>query len=310
MDLVPIRMRDFEGWADGVRHRLAAPRVGTRDWPASSALIRAGELMAKLLPEGLTTLGHHIYAATLDAATVGHLWMRIDGPEAFIFDIDADGVPMAVLLGAASDAAVALGASVLRMNVFATDAALLSTIDDFEVSNSQMRLWLDRRDPPRRDTSMDLSLRDMSSDEFALFLKTQEVGYADGLFRSRLEPSLEEARLRAIAENDESLPDGVDSAGQILRTAWAGGDAVGTIWLEPFDGATGPYAFVSDLLVHPQYRRRGYGRAIMLAAERECRERGIVVLCLSVFGFNTGARSLYEQIGYEITEQMVWRDLS
>ena len=39
----------------------------------------------------------------------------------------------------------------------------------------------------------------------------------------------------------------------------------------------------------------------MAAAEQVCRERGVVEVGLSVFGFNSGAQSLYEQMGFEVT---------
>lgn len=62
----------------------------------------------------------------------------------------------------------------------------------------------------------------------------------------------------------------------------------------------GPHAFVYDFEVCPEVRRKGYGRAILEAAEAQCREWGVVSVGLSVFGFNAGARTLYEQMGFEV----------
>ena len=49
------------------------------------------------------------------------------------------------------------------------------------------------------------------------------------------------------------------------------------------------------------YKRQGYGRAIMQAAEQVCRELGVVRVGLSVFGDNLGAQALYEQMGFRVS---------
>ena len=53
--------------------------------------------------------------------------------------------------------------------------------------------------------------------------------------------------------------------------------------------------------VREELRRSGYGRAIMVAAEDECRALGVVSVGLNVFGHNRGAQALYEQMGFEVT---------
>ena len=82
-------------------------------------------------------------------------------------------------------------------------------------------------------------------------------------------------------------------------SAWAGPDRVGIIWIgeqvRP-DGLTG---FVLDVQVHPDHRRRGHGKAIMVAAEDACRELGMVAIALNVFGQNLTARRLYTNLGYQ-----------
>ena len=85
---------------------------------------------------------------------------------------------------------------------------------------------------------------------------------------------------------------------------WTALDAdteVGMLWLAFTEKTDGLHAFGYDFLVTTELRRRGYGRAIMAAAEEACRERGVVEIGLSVFGFNSGARALYEQMGFEVT---------
>jgi RimJ/RimL family protein N-acetyltransferase len=53
------------------------------------------------------------------------------------------------------------------------------------------------------------------------------------------------------------------------------------------------------LLVGKAYRRRGVGRALMLAAEDWSRENGVRKIELHVFPHNDAARALYRSLGYE-----------
>lgn len=63
-------------------------------------------------------------------------------------------------------------------------------------------------------------------------------------------------------------------------------------------------AFVKDLAVHPRARRRGLGRALMLAAFAEFARRGAPHVDLKVGEANANARALYQSLGM----QMVSRD--
>jgi ribosomal protein S18 acetylase RimI-like enzyme len=66
---------------------------------------------------------------------------------------------------------------------------------------------------------------------------------------------------------------------------------------------------VLDVVVHAAERRRGHGRSMMLAAHRLLRERGVGSVGLSVFGWNHGARALYDELGYVEVERLVRKDL-
>lgn len=55
---------------------------------------------------------------------------------------------------------------------------------------------------------------------------------------------------------------------------------------------------VADVVVAPEARGQGAGRALMEAAERWARERGYSMLTLNVFVENTGARAVYESLGF------------
>jgi uncharacterized protein (TIGR00290 family) len=59
-----------------------------------------------------------------------------------------------------------------------------------------------------------------------------------------------------------------------------------------------PYAFLSDLVVLPEARRAGVGRALLARAESYARHAGARVLRLDVLARNAGARALYAAEGF------------
>lgn len=72
---------------------------------------------------------------------------------------------------------------------------------------------------------------------------------------------------------------------------------IGWLWLgtSPQDSDAG---FVFDIIVDANVRGRGYGRAIMRAAERFFQAQGKSDISLDVADGNDAARTLYESMGY------------
>jgi GNAT superfamily N-acetyltransferase len=81
--------------------------------------------------------------------------------------------------------------------------------------------------------------------------------------------------------------------------ATAGDALVGFIHLcEEEDYYGGRCGHVGDVVVAPEARGKGVGRALMAAGERWARERGYRLLTLNVFLDNERARALYEELGF------------
>jgi ribosomal protein S18 acetylase RimI-like enzyme len=59
-----------------------------------------------------------------------------------------------------------------------------------------------------------------------------------------------------------------------------------------------PYAYISDLVVLPQYRRRGVGRALLDRAEALARSSGARILRVGVLVRNEPAARLYRAVGF------------
>ncbi|MCI9403270.1 MAG: GNAT family N-acetyltransferase [Oscillospiraceae bacterium] len=67
------------------------------------------------------------------------------------------------------------------------------------------------------------------------------------------------------------------------------------------DSSLGQYkeCHVSDLVVHPDFRRRGVAKALMAETEKRAKALGAERLSLTVWRFNESAQALYESLGYE-----------
>ena len=67
---------------------------------------------------------------------------------------------------------------------------------------------------------------------------------------------------------------------------------------ERLDEPPGDYAIVAELLVRPEYRRRGYARALLTHGERYAASQGAAELRIGVLSDNTAARALYFDYGF------------
>jgi ribosomal protein S18 acetylase RimI-like enzyme len=146
----------------------------------------------------------------------------------------------------------------------------------------------------------ELEIRAMTAEEFGAYRASSIRDYAAEHVRAGNWPSSQAEELAAI-QLDDLLPDGVETAGMLLLVAeTASAGVVGMVWVELQHGST-TGAWIYDINIDPEHRGRGYGRALLRAAEREVETRGIESIALNVFGGNTVARDLYATSGYQVT---------
>jgi ribosomal protein S18 acetylase RimI-like enzyme len=63
------------------------------------------------------------------------------------------------------------------------------------------------------------------------------------------------------------------------------------------------YPYIFNVAVHPQWRRQGIARQLLLAAEQTVKQWGGARLYMHVLEDNQPARSLYDEIGYRLYDQ-------
>jgi ribosomal protein S18 acetylase RimI-like enzyme len=111
----------------------------------------------------------------------------------------------------------------------------------------------------------------------------------------------EQAEELATREFDSLAPAGPHTAGMLILTAEnEDGERIGLVWVALNNSAQGS-AWIYDIQVSPEHQGKGYGRALLEAAEEQARQHGSTDIGLHVFGGNKVARNLYESSGYEAT---------
>jgi GNAT superfamily N-acetyltransferase len=201
--------------------------------------------------------------------TVGHLWWGTEGESASVMDVrlDAPG-RMAELVPAMLDLARAGGRARLGVAGVPGDPSRMALVEQpgFTARATNMLL---RLDAPIADPG-GLELRGMSGAEFDVFYSHLVRDYADDLHGAGM--SREAADEQSRTQSAQLIPDGVTSPGQEFFT-----------------------------VVGEDQRRKGYGAAIMNAGALWAREHGHPSLGLNVFAHNSGARALYDSLGYVVT---------
>ncbi len=146
----------------------------------------------------------------------------------------------------------------------------------------------------------DLTLRPMTVAEYDAWYPGAVSKYAEHHIRAGSMPA-DKAHDIAARQFAELLPDGVATEAHHLLVGEAGGAPIGMLWLNIRTGGERASAFEYDVVVDKDMRRRGYGRALMVAAESYLAPRGATAIKLHVFGDNTTALHLYESLGYVAT---------
>jgi ribosomal protein S18 acetylase RimI-like enzyme len=237
-----------------------------------------------------------------DGAVVGALWIGDEGDELVVYDAVLARPESAMeLVPLLVERAQKGSARMIGIGVYPGDLAhaAIAAYPGFTLRATNMALALDRDLPDPGE----LSLRPMTPDEFHRFTDGEVEGFAEELVSAGM--GREQALERSRTMMDELLPAGLDSPGMEFHVAEVGGEPVGDLWLSTGDAM----AFVYNIEVRPDQRRRGYGSAIMNEAARHCGELGHPVLGLNVFGHNRNARALYDKLGYQVTHDYLALDL-
>lgn len=145
------------------------------------------------------------------------------------------------------------------------------------------------------------SLRRMTQTEFASWLIRSIPEYAAEKVASGLW-NQDESEALSRAKHETLLPSGLSTEGHHFFCIEApGGQPAGMLWFAVQTKFGLPIAYVYKIEVAGEHRRKGYARQALEALDREVEAMGLHGVALHVYGHNTGARALYESLGFEPT---------
>ena len=188
------------------------------------------------------------------------------------------------------------GAPSVAVDVKVDDPVLTAAIAGRELPVKATQMLFDLTLPVEEPGRV--TLRPMTT-EFPAYRERLVAEYARDIFDIGAFADFEAALDASEQSTRELLPDGPDTPGQHLWSAYDGDTPVGILWI----AVDGPKAYIYDIEVHADQRRRGYGREILDGGALAARDLGAEVLGLNVFGHNDVARALYERAGYVTTER-------
>ncbi len=151
----------------------------------------------------------------------------------------------------------------------------------------------------------------MTPADFDKFLSVEIEEYAQEHVKAgNWQP--DEALRLSKEEHDKLLPNGPASPNQYLYSIQDTntGSNVGLIWFANQQQGQTRHAFIYDIRIDEDQRGRGYGQQAMLAVEEKVKALSLDTISLHVFGHNQVARSLYEKIGYEVTNVLMSKKLT
>lgn len=141
---------------------------------------------------------------------------------------------------------------------------------------------------------MPITVRKATVEDAAAVLRLNESNHDA---RATVEHIAEHIRQRAEFE----MPFVAEVEGQVVGLA--------CLRLLPSLCDSAPYAELTELIVDPQYRRRGVGRELHQRIEAEARAGGALNLVLMTAWRNTNAHAFYHELGYRLWTVMMQKKL-
>ena len=148
-----------------------------------------------------------------------------------------------------------------------------------------------------------IMLLPVSPSEFDRYLRNSIRDFAAEKVRAGSWKAKEASKLARETFN-RLLPDGLDTENQHLYSIkdTENGKQVGFIWVGVKDRSPVPGAWIWDISIFEEHRRKGYATEALHALERVLSSMGEERVSLHVFGHNTPALALYEKYGFSITD--------
>ncbi len=154
-----------------------------------------------------------------------------------------------------------------------------------------------------------LQLRAMTDADYETWKFHSRLNYAKEKEKEGL--SREDAEAEAEKSFERHLPNGKDTPGHFIYAVTTIDEAsvVGYLWWGLQNHGSKKVPWIFDIELKDAFRGKGYGRATMMLAETDVLAKGFDRLGLHVFGHNKVARRLYDSLGFEVSNQVMYKNL-
>lgn len=142
-----------------------------------------------------------------------------------------------------------------------------------------------------------IELREMTTQEFEIYLRDTLQRYSEVLSENVHEAGGNPSE-QAKKQLSNLLPQGLTTPHHRLFTVQVDAVLAGYVWVKIEEEKKS--AFLYEIYLAEEYRGKGVGTEVMQLIENLLRQKDIMYFKLHVFGSNTGARKLYEELGFQI----------
>lgn len=153
-----------------------------------------------------------------------------------------------------------------------------------------------------------VTLRPMTESTYDAWMANLRASYAADRARAEDLP-LDDRQAEADRQIAGLLPQGASTPDHFFWRIVAE-DGAGVGWLWVFHDTAQRRAFIYDVEIDETQRGKGYGEATMRALEEALLPLAVTHIGLSVFGFNTAARALYDKLGYSVAATFMLKRIS
>jgi ribosomal protein S18 acetylase RimI-like enzyme len=158
-----------------------------------------------------------------------------------------------------------------------------------------------------RETTVNPVLRPITETEFSAWLSHAIPEYAADKIASGAWPE-QGALERSRQDHEALLPRGKDTPGHFICSILGdSGGPVGTIWFAAEERGTARVAYVYNVVIQPEHRRRRHALRAFEALDAEAGRMGLAGVALHVFGHNAAAQALYAKLGFKPTNFNLYR---
>ena len=148
----------------------------------------------------------------------------------------------------------------------------------------------------------------MTQEAFEDYLAKSLPAYAADKVVAQEWPSEKSSEL-ARKELSNMLPKGVETSNNFLFSIENEERKVGMIWFAKYERHGVPLAYLCDIYIENNHRRRGFASSAIHAVEEKAKALGLSGIVLHVFGHNESAQGLYEKLGYQKTNIMMFKEI-